>query len=80
LGLRFESYSTLKEKNTMEPTIKVTLKLGEPMAIEVTGVQGTGCKSLTKSLERLGTVERHTEKPEYYTQTIAPAMTITQSL
>jgi hypothetical protein len=80
LGLRFESYSTLKEKNTMEPTIKVTLKLGEPMAIEVTGVQGTGCKSLTKPLERLGTVERNTEKPEYYTQTIAPAMTITQSL
>ena len=64
----------------MEPTIKVTLKLGEPMAIEVTGVQGTGCKSLTKPLERLGTVERLTEKPEYYTQTIVPTMTITQSL
>jgi hypothetical protein len=64
----------------MEPTIKVTLKLGQPMAIEVTGVQGTGCKSLTKPLEQLGVVERLTEKPEYYTQTVAPGLTITQSL
>jgi Protein of unknown function (DUF2997) len=64
----------------MEPTIKVTLKLGEPMAIEVTGVQGTGCKSLTKTLEQLGTVERLTEKPEYYSQTVNTSLTITQSI
>jgi Protein of unknown function (DUF2997) len=64
----------------MEPTIKVTLKLGEPVAIEVTGVQGTGCKSLTKPLEQLGVVERLTEKPEYYTQTVNTSLTITQSI
>jgi Protein of unknown function (DUF2997) len=64
----------------MEPTIKVTLKLGEPMAIEVTGVQGTGCKSLTKPLEQLGTVERLTEKPEYYSQPVNTSLTITQSI
>jgi hypothetical protein len=64
----------------MEPTIKVTLKLGEPMAIEVTGVQGTGCKSWTKPLEQLGTVERLTEKPEYYSQTVNASLTITQSI
>jgi hypothetical protein len=35
----------------MEPTITITLKLGEPIAVEVSGVQGTGCKALTKPLE-----------------------------
>jgi Protein of unknown function (DUF2997) len=80
LGLRFDNYSTLKEKITMEPTIKVTLKLGEPIAVEVTGVQGSGCKSLTQPLLQMGKVERLTEKPEYYTQMTAPTITITPSL
>jgi hypothetical protein len=64
----------------MEPTIKITLKLGEPMAVEVSGVQGSGCKSLTKPLANLGQIEKLTEKPEYYAQTVVTNTTVTQSL
>jgi hypothetical protein len=64
----------------MEPTIKITLKLGEPIAIEVSGVQGTGCKALTKPLEQLGQVEQFTEKPEFYSQAVTSSQTVTQSL
>jgi hypothetical protein len=64
----------------MEPTITITLKLGEPIAVEVTGVQGSSCKALTKPLEQLGQVEQFREKPEYYSQTVTSSQTITQSL
>jgi Protein of unknown function (DUF2997) len=64
----------------MEPTIKVTLKLGEPMAIEVIGAQGSNCKALTKPLEKLGVVENFTAKPEFYAQPVTTTATITQSL
>jgi hypothetical protein len=64
----------------MEPTITITLKLGEPIAIEVSGVQGSGCKALTKPLEQLGEVEQFREKPEFYSQTVTSSQTITQSL
>jgi hypothetical protein len=64
----------------MEPTITITLKLGEPIAVEVSGVQGSGCKALTKSLEQLGQVEQFREKPEYYSQAVTASQTITQSL
>jgi Protein of unknown function (DUF2997) len=64
----------------MEPTIKVTLKLGEPMAIEVIGAQGANCKALTKPLEQLGVVENFTAKPEFYAQPVTTTTTITQSL
>jgi hypothetical protein len=64
----------------MEPTIKITLKLGEPMAVEVSGVQGSSCKALTKPLESLGQIEKLTEKPEYYSQTVVSNITVTQNL
>jgi hypothetical protein len=64
----------------MDTAIKVTLKLGEPMAIEVIGAQGSSCKALTKPLEQLGTVENFTAKPEFYTQPVTTIATVTQSL
>jgi hypothetical protein len=64
----------------MDTAIKVTLKLGEPMAIEVIGAQGSSCKALTKPLEQLGVVENFTAKPEFYTQPVTTTATITQSL
>jgi hypothetical protein len=64
----------------MDTAIKVTLKLGEPMAIEVIGAQGSSCKALTKPLEKLGAVENFTAKPEFYTQPVTTIATVTQSL
>ncbi|MCU0567186.1 MAG: DUF2997 domain-containing protein [Oculatellaceae cyanobacterium Prado106] len=64
----------------MEPTIKITLKLGEPMAVEVSGVRGNSCQSLTKPLEKLGSVAILALKPEYFSQTVSSTQTITQSL
>jgi hypothetical protein len=64
----------------MEPTITITLKLGEPIAVEVSGVQGSSCKALTKPLEQLGQVEQFTEKPEFYSQAVTSSQTVTQSL
>jgi Protein of unknown function (DUF2997) len=60
--------------------IKVTLKLGEPMAIEVVGAQGSSCKALTKPLEQLGVVENFTTKPEFYAQSVTTTATVTQTL
>jgi hypothetical protein len=64
----------------MEPTITITLKLGEAITVEVIGVQGSGCKALTKPLEQLGQVEQFTEKPEFYSQTVTSSQAVTQSL
>jgi hypothetical protein len=64
----------------MEPTITITLKRGEPIAVEVSRVQGSGCKALTKPLEQLGQVEQFREKPEFYSQAVTSSQTITQSL
>jgi Protein of unknown function (DUF2997) len=63
-----------------QPTIKITLKLGEAMSVEVSGVRGSGCKALTQPLQQLGQVEQFTEKPEYYSQTVTANQTVTQSL
>jgi Protein of unknown function (DUF2997) len=64
----------------MEPTIKLTLELGKPMAIEVIGAQGSSCQALTKPLEQLGVVENFTTKPEFYAQPVTTTTTVTQSL
>jgi Protein of unknown function (DUF2997) len=64
----------------MEPTIKLTLELGKPMAIEVIGAQGSSCKALTKPLEQLGVVESFTTKPDFYAQAVTTTTTVTQSL
>jgi hypothetical protein len=79
LALQFKQLIQLGEHH-MNTTIKVTLKLGEPMAIEVSGAQGSSCKALTKPLEQLGAVENFTAKPEFYTQPVTTTTTITQSL
>jgi ribosomal protein S3 len=63
-----------------ETVIKVTLKLGKPMAIKVIGTQGSSCKALTKPLEQLGAVENFTTKPEFYAQSVTTTATVTQSL
>ncbi|MBM0745007.1 DUF2997 domain-containing protein (plasmid) [Phormidium sp. CLA17] len=62
------------------PTIIITLELGQSIKTEVKGVQGEGCKALTKPLAELGTVEKFTPKPEFYDQPIVQTNTLTQSL
>jgi Protein of unknown function (DUF2997) len=80
LALQFKYHSINLENTNMDTAIKVTLKLGEPMAIEVVGAQGSSCKALTKPLEQLGVVENFTPKTEFYAQPLITTTTVTQSL
>lgn len=47
------------------PQIQITLKLGQPLNVEVLNVQGSSCTKLTEALDKLGKSST-TIKPEFY--------------
>jgi hypothetical protein len=49
------------------PTVKITIKPGQPVKIEALNVQGSGCMALTQPLrEAFGETEAPILKPEFY--------------
>ncbi|HAG84747.1 MAG TPA: hypothetical protein DCL61_27235 [Cyanobacteria bacterium UBA12227] len=49
------------------PQIQITLKLGQPLKVEVLNAQGSNCKKITQALDKLGETST-TLKPEFYEQ------------
>jgi hypothetical protein len=47
------------------PKIQITLKLGQPLKVEVLDVRGSSCTKLTEALDKLGQSST-TIKPEFY--------------
>lgn len=48
-----------------QPQIQITLKLGQPLKVEVLNERGSSCTKLTEALHKLGETSA-TLKPEYY--------------
>ena len=55
-----------------QQTIKFSIKQDGTVIEEVSGVVGTDCQNLTKTIEeKLGTVVKVQHKPEYYQSVVA---------